>query len=46
MSNPEDLEVVNKLREALGDFFAEKLIGDAAWAKAVLGVSSDFVERS
>jgi transcription initiation factor TFIID subunit 6 len=36
---PADLEVADKLKEALGDFFAGKLMGDAAWARSVLGIS-------
>lgn len=31
-----DAAVIQQLKETMGDFFAEKLWGDAAWARAVL----------
>ncbi|KAJ7578180.1 transcription initiation factor TFIID complex 60 kDa subunit [Mycena floridula] len=37
-SNPADAEVLVRLRDVLGDFFADRLTGDAAWARAVLGI--------
>ncbi|KAK7040849.1 histone H4-like TAF Taf6, SAGA complex subunit [Paramarasmius palmivorus] len=37
-SNPADREVAERLRELLGDFFAEKVFGDSNWARAILGV--------
>jgi transcription initiation factor TFIID subunit 6 len=37
-SNPTDREVAERLRELLGDFFAEKVFGDSNWARAILGV--------
>ncbi|TFK52343.1 TAF-domain-containing protein [Heliocybe sulcata] len=33
-----DEEVPSRLREVVGDFFAEKLQGDAAWARGVVGL--------
>jgi len=38
LSDPADVDVATRLRDVLGDFFADKLIamGDAAWARAVL----------
>ena len=34
-----DAEVLKHLQDALGDFFAEKLAGDGAWARGVLAGS-------
>lgn len=40
-----DADVVRKLRESVGDFFAERMVYDSAWAKGVLGEpSSDDVD--
>jgi transcription initiation factor TFIID subunit 6 len=36
-SNAADTIFVKDMREMLGDFFAEKLLGDRAWARGVLG---------
>lgn len=33
---PEDQETIAQLRETLGDYFAERLMGDRAWARSVL----------
>ncbi|TFK71263.1 transcription initiation factor TFIID complex 60 kDa subunit [Pluteus cervinus] len=35
MSNPVDAGVADKLKEVLGDYFAQKLSGDATWARAI-----------
>ena len=37
--NPDDAQVAERLREVLGDFFAERLVGDASWARGVLAES-------
>ena len=34
-------EVVTRLREVLGDFFAGRLAGDREWALGVLGEGSE-----
>lgn len=34
-----DANVILHMREVLGDFFAEKLLHDGTWARAVLGVT-------
>ncbi|KAH9034361.1 transcription initiation factor TFIID complex 60 kDa subunit [Lactarius deliciosus] len=34
--NPDDAQTAERLREALGDFFAERLMSDASWARGVL----------
>lgn len=39
LGDPDDLRIAERLREILGDFFAERLMGDAAWARAVLAES-------
>lgn len=31
-----DSAVIEKLRTQLGDFFAERVIGDSAWARGIL----------
>lgn len=36
MPESADAELLTSLREALGNFFAEKLAGDRAWAVGVL----------
>lgn len=41
ISNEADNELANRLRDVLGDLFAEKLIMDAAWSRAVLNGMSD-----
>jgi transcription initiation factor TFIID subunit 6 len=38
-ANPDDAQVAERLRDILGDFFAERLVGDAAWARGVLAES-------
>jgi len=38
--NGSDAEVIRKLRENLGDFFAERMVYDSAWARGVLGEPS------
>jgi transcription initiation factor TFIID subunit 6 len=35
--NEYDATVIAQLRGTLGDFFAEKLVGDSVWARGVLG---------
>jgi transcription initiation factor TFIID subunit 6 len=35
-----DAEVVRKLRESVGDFFAERMIYDSTWARGVLSEPS------
>ncbi|ESK91391.1 transcription initiation factor tfiid complex 60 kda subunit [Moniliophthora roreri MCA 2997] len=37
-SNPADREIAERLRELLGDYFAEKVFGDSNWARAILGM--------
>lgn len=37
--DPNDARIAGRLREILGDFFAERLMGDAAWARGVLAES-------
>ncbi|KAJ3911805.1 transcription initiation factor TFIID complex 60 kDa subunit [Lentinula edodes] len=37
LNNEADLQVLTRLHEVLGEFFAQKVVGDAAWAKAILG---------
>lgn len=39
LEDSDDAQVVERLREILGDFFAERLVGDAAWARGVLAES-------
>ncbi|KAH8990945.1 TATA box binding protein associated factor-domain-containing protein [Lactarius hatsudake] len=34
--NPDDAQTAERLREVLGDFFAERLMSDASWARGVL----------
>ncbi|KAL0573323.1 histone H4-like TAF Taf6, SAGA complex subunit [Marasmius crinis-equi] len=36
--NPADKEIIDKLRELVGDYFAEKVIDDSNWARAIVGV--------
>ena len=36
LGNPDDAQIADRLRETLGDFFAERLVSDAAWARGVL----------
>ncbi|KAG7445571.1 TAF-domain-containing protein [Guyanagaster necrorhizus] len=40
MTQEEDVALRSKLREALGDFFAERISGDAAWSRGILGASN------
>ncbi|KAF8210394.1 TATA box binding protein associated factor-domain-containing protein [Mycena galopus ATCC 62051] len=35
-SNPADVVVIDELRSVLGEFFAEKVVQDAAWARTIL----------
>ncbi|KIL66785.1 hypothetical protein M378DRAFT_74702 [Amanita muscaria Koide BX008] len=39
-AKPADVAVAERLREVLGDLFAGRVAGDAAWAREVLGISS------
>jgi len=39
LGDPDDAQTAERLREILGDFFAERLVGDAAWARGVLAES-------
>ncbi|KAN0114356.1 TATA box binding protein associated factor (TAF) domain containing protein [Russula decolorans] len=39
LGEPDDSRIAERLREILGDFFAERLMGDAAWARGVLAES-------
>ncbi|KDQ62792.1 hypothetical protein JAAARDRAFT_30697 [Jaapia argillacea MUCL 33604] len=39
--NDADEPVVTQLHEVLGDFFAERLVGDGVWARGVLGISME-----
>lgn len=36
LENPDDARVAERLRDVLGDFFAERLVSDAVWARGVL----------
>jgi len=36
-----DAEVIRRLRESVGDFFAERMLYDSVWARGVLGEPSD-----
>jgi len=40
---PSDREVIQQLKEVLGEYFASKVLrkGDAAWARAILGKEED-----
>lgn len=40
-SVPEDKEVLEKLRDALGVEFTNVVAGDGAWARAVLGITKE-----
>ena len=35
-ANEVDAAVIQQLKETMGDFFAERLWGDSAWARAIL----------
>ncbi|PCH39838.1 TAF-domain-containing protein [Wolfiporia cocos MD-104 SS10] len=39
-ADEQDAAVVRQLKEVLGDFFAEKLMADSAWARAILAGES------
>ena len=39
LGEPDDSRIAERLREILGDFFAERLMDDAAWARGVLAES-------
>ncbi|KIK64009.1 hypothetical protein GYMLUDRAFT_427095 [Collybiopsis luxurians FD-317 M1] len=41
LANEADLQTSMQLHEILGDFFAGKVEGDAAWARAILGENMD-----
>jgi hypothetical protein len=36
-SNPADAAVIDELKSALGDLFAEQVMQDATWARTILG---------
>lgn len=36
LEDPDDAQVAERLRDVLGDFFAERLVSDAVWARGVL----------
>lgn len=36
-SNPGDVAVIEELKSVLGDFFAERVAEDGAWARTILG---------
>ncbi|KAF7376247.1 Transcription initiation factor TFIID complex 60 kDa subunit [Mycena sanguinolenta] len=38
-SNPADAAVIDELKSVLGDYFAEKVAQDAAWARTILGAT-------
>ncbi|KAJ6499182.1 transcription initiation factor TFIID complex 60 kDa subunit [Mycena sanguinolenta] len=38
-SNPADAAVIDELKSVLGDYFAEKVSQDAAWARTILGAT-------
>jgi transcription initiation factor TFIID subunit 6 len=40
LSNEADAAILNQLNEVLGGFFAGKVSVDAAWARAILGISN------
>lgn len=40
-STEADAAAASRLKEVLGDFFAEQVAGDAAWARAILGVGDE-----
>ena len=35
-NQPEDQELITQLRSTLGDYFAQRLMGDKAWSKGIL----------
>jgi len=39
-ADPSDAEVIRKLRDSVGDFFAERMLYDSVWARGVLGEQS------
>ncbi|KAJ7446180.1 transcription initiation factor TFIID complex 60 kDa subunit [Mycena galericulata] len=39
-SNPGDVAVIEELKTVLGDFFAEKVAEDRAWARSILGTAA------
>jgi len=39
LGDADDARIAERLRDSLGDFFAERLMGDAAWARGVLAES-------
>lgn len=39
-ADPSDAEVIRKLRDGVGDFFAERMLYDSVWARGVLGEPS------
>jgi transcription initiation factor TFIID subunit 6 len=42
-TNDSDMELISRLHETLGDFFAKVVAEDAAWARAVLGINTESV---
>ncbi len=40
MTQEEDIVLRSNLREVLGDFFADRISGDAAWSRGVLGANN------
>ncbi|KAK0243806.1 transcription initiation factor TFIID complex 60 kDa subunit [Armillaria nabsnona] len=40
MTQEEDIVLRSHLREVLGDFFADRISGDAAWSRGVLGANN------
>ncbi|KAG7087466.1 hypothetical protein E1B28_013432 [Marasmius oreades] len=38
MEHSADKEVADRLRELIGDYFAEKVFDDASWARAIVGI--------
>ncbi|KAJ3740160.1 transcription initiation factor TFIID complex 60 kDa subunit [Lentinula detonsa] len=41
LANDADLHISTRLRDVLGEFFAQKVEGDAAWARAILGENNN-----
>ena len=37
--NPDDMQIVERLRDVFGDLFIERLVNDAVWARGVLAES-------
>ena len=45
-ANEADAAVIQRLKETMGDFVAEKLWGDSAWARAVLAGDTSGVDTA